>query len=412
MDLASEIENALAAAVLPPLEKKGLYLRVSIADDFPQVYCDKTRIRQVILNLVSNAARFTERDGITVEAKQQGHEVLISVADTGSGIASSDLERIFEPFYQGDNAQPGLGASGLGLNISQQFIERHQGRIWVESEGGPEFGGAGSSGTLSDARGSTFSFSLPISPPVPALHQSSARLQEDWLWHERASPPKLPEISRQNRIMICDESGELAPLFARYSDEIAWADTRTLPQAIQALQHRPVHTMILNSATPDRLVSMMEQARQALPEMPLIGYAFPPRIEYALEVGAVDYLVKPVRQADLAEALDRFDQPIKQVLIVDDDPDMLQLFSRMLTIVDEMMVITTAANGAEALAELRHQARHGRPLDLVLLDILMPDMIWTLDNGSKSCEQVIVNLHGGLNTIQDCSHICIREIST
>ena len=364
VELATEIENALAAVVLPLIEKKGLYLQVTIADSFPQVYCDKTRIRQVILNLVSNAARFTERGGITVEARHQGHDVLISVADTGPGIAPSDLERIFEPFYQSDNAQPGLGGSGLGLNISQQFIERHQGRIWVESE----------CGSGSDGSGSTFSFRLPISPPAPALSRSAPPLQEDWVWHERASPPKLPEISRRNRIMICDESGDLAPLIARYSDQIAWDDSRTLPQAIEALHSRPVHTLILNSATAGRLVSIVGQARQALPEVPLIGCAFPPRIEHALEAGAVDYLVKPVRQDDLAEALRRFGRPVKHVLIVDDDPDVLQLFTRMLTIVDERLVITTAAGGAELLAELRRCAQHSRPPDLVFLDIYLPDM--------------------------------------
>ncbi|MEM7343474.1 MAG: ATP-binding protein, partial [Chloroflexota bacterium] len=369
VDLAPEIEKAVAAVVLPLIEKKGLYLQLSIADDFPQVYCDKTRIRQVILNLVSNAARFTERGGITVEAHRQGHQVLISVADTGSGISSVDLERIFEPFYQSDSVQSGLGGSGLGLNISQQFIERHQGRLWVESEGGLKSGGP-----ESDGCGSTFTFSLPISPPAPTLTQTAPRLQEDWFWHERATPPKLPQISRKNRIMICDESGDLAPLLARYSDEIAWAYTRTLPKAIEALQLRPVHTLILNATTPGRLISMVEQARQALPEMPLIGCAFPPKIEYSLEAGAHDYLVKPVRQADLAEALRRFERPVKHVLIVDDDPNLLQLFCQMLLIVDETIVITTAVNGAEALAELRRFAQHGRLPDLLLLDILMPDM--------------------------------------
>ena len=174
--------------------------------------------------------------------------------------------------------------------------------------------------------------------------------------------------------MICDESGDLAPLFARYSDEIAWANSRTLPQAIQALQHHPAHTLILNSATAGRLVSMVEQARQALPEVPLIGCAFPPRIEYALEAGAVDYLVKPVRQDDPAEALRKFGKPVKHVLVVDDDPDVLQLFTRMLTIVDERMAVTTAAGGAEVLAELRRCAQHSRPPDLVLLDVFLPDM--------------------------------------
>lgn len=389
VELATEIENALAAVVLPLIEKKGLYLRVAIADGIPQVYCDKTRIRQVILNLVSNAARFTERGGITVEAAQQGEEVLISVADTGPGIAPPDLEKIFEPFYQSRYAQPGLGGSGLGLNISQQIIERHQGRIWVESE----------CGLGADGSGSTFSFRLPISPPAPALDRSSPPLQEDWVWHERPSPPKLPEISRRNRIMLCDESGDLAPLFARYSDQIAWDESRTVPEAIEALQSRPVHTLILNSATAGRLVSMVGQARQALPEVPLIGCAFPPRIEHAIEAGAVDYLVKPVRQNDLAEALRRLGRPVKHVLLVDDDPDVLQLFARMLTIIDEGMAVSTAGSGEELLTELRCCAQHSRLPDLVFLDIYLPDMTgWQVleekDQDEAICDVPVIVISG------------------
>ena len=104
------------------------------ADDLPKVYYDRTRIRQVVLNLVSNAARYTEKGGITLGAKQEDHHVIVSIADTGPGIAPEDIERIFEPFYQGMGSRPDLGGSGLGLSVSQQLIELHEGQIWLESE--------------------------------------------------------------------------------------------------------------------------------------------------------------------------------------------------------------------------------------------------------------------------------------
>ncbi|MEM7334003.1 MAG: hybrid sensor histidine kinase/response regulator, partial [Chloroflexota bacterium] len=336
VDLTEDIQNAVLV-VRPLLEKKKLSVTINIDAEFPQVYCDRTRIRQVILNLVSNAARYTEKGGISVEASHEENNITIRIIDTGPGIASQDLNKIFEPFAQGEQTPAGLGGNGLGLSISQQFIERHNGRIWVESQRGEQ-------------SGSIFSFSLPIAPPVPSLQQSTPRLREDWVWHERISSPKLPEISGKSRLMICDETSDLAPEFERFNDDIIWETVRTLPQAVQSLHERPAHTLILNTATPNRLVSVIEQARQDLPDMPIIGCAFPPKIDYALEAGAVDYLIKPVRQADISEALHRLNKPVKRILIVDDNPDMLQLLTRMLLIIDRTYEITKATNGTMALA--------------------------------------------------------------
>jgi CheY-like chemotaxis protein len=95
----------------------------------------------------------------------------------------------------------------------------------------------------------------------------------------------------------------------------------------------------------------------------------PPRIDYALNAGAVAHLIKPIRQADLEKTLRAIDAPVSRVLVVDDDPDVLELFVRMLSIYDKTLYITTAASGPAALAELRNQ-----PPDLVFLDIVMPGM--------------------------------------
>jgi signal transduction histidine kinase/CheY-like chemotaxis protein len=359
-DLADDIKNAVVMVVRPLIERKALTLQVSIDDDFPQVYCDRTRIRQVVLNLVSNAARYTETGGIIVKATRQGSDILISVTDTGPGITPQDLDRIFEPFAQADQTRPAQGGSGLGLSVSQQFIERHQGRIWAESKLG---------------FGSTFSFTLPIAPPLPAGGTSAPGLAEDWVWHKRTTWPQLPEMPRKQRIMVCDESGDLAPLLGRHTDEIQFTESRDLPGALEALQTHPTHMLILNAAAPQHLISLMEEARQAIPDMPILGCAFPPKINYALEAGAVDYLIKPIRQPDLAKALNTLDKPVKRILLVDDNPDIRQLYTQMLSIIDPTLEITPTASGAEALAELHHRVRGSEAPDLVLLDILLPDML-------------------------------------
>jgi signal transduction histidine kinase/CheY-like chemotaxis protein len=353
VDLTAVINNALAV-VNPLLEKKHLNLRLSIADDLPRVYCDQTRIRQVILNLISNAARYTEKGGISVQVSQEGQDVSVSVTDTGPGIAPDDAQRIFEPFYRGSGGfWRDQGGSGLGLSISKQFIERHGGRIWFESTVGV---------------GSTFAFNLPISPLSPAAGPERW-VSEDWVFLERAGWPNVPKLPYKRRVLICDDTEVLYPIFTHYSDEIEFVDTRNLAQASQEAHRCPAHAVILNTTSPRQLESLLAQARSEIPDTPIIGCAVPPRIDYALNAGAVAHLIKPIRQADLEKVLRAIDAPVSRALVVDDNTDVLELFVRMLSIHDKTLHVTTAASGPAALAELRN-----RPPDLVFLDIVMPGM--------------------------------------
>ncbi len=355
VDLSENIENA-ATVVRPLLEKKKLAWQVIVPHDLPQVYCDETRIRQVILNLVSNAARYTEQGGITVAVEKQGHEVLVRVTDTGPGISPEEAERIFEPFYQSSSNRMwrDQGGSGLGLSISRQFIEHHGGQIWLESE-------------LN--KGSTFFFKLPISPPTPPPAAPGRWISQDWVFLERASWPNLPELPYRQRVVICDETGDLHPLCTPYSDEIEFVDTRSLSETVRAIQECPAHLVILNATSRNNLGPMVEQARKNITDTPIIGCSLPPRLDRAREAGAIDYLIKPVRRADLERVIQALDAPPKRILVVDDNLDILQLFTRMLLICDESLEITTASGGKAALEELR-----ANPPDLMLLDIIMPHM--------------------------------------
>ncbi len=132
-----------------PAEKLGVALQARITPDLPLVRVDEERMVQVLGNLVSNALRYTPNGGqITLEARRGDDSVLLSVQDTGIGITSEDLSRIFERFYRADQArQQSEGESGLGLSIARSIIEAHGGTIAVESEMG---------------RGTKFTISLPI----------------------------------------------------------------------------------------------------------------------------------------------------------------------------------------------------------------------------------------------------------
>jgi CheY-like chemotaxis protein len=309
----------------------------------------------VVLNLISNAARFTENGSISIDATRKDHYAIVSVTDTGPGISPKDAEKIFEPFCQGTGRLwRDKGGSGLGLSISKQFVELHGGHIWLNSEPGI---------------GTTFSFDLPISAPIEHIARPGHWIKEGWSWIERRPSPNLPDLPSGPRIVLCDETGDLLGHFTRLSDEVEFVDTRDVAQAAQELHRCPAHALVVNSSSPASLWPSIEQARMSIPDMPIIGCSVPPHVEGALKAGASGYLTKPVTRAELQKAIQEANKPIRRILVVDDDPDVLRLFARMLHTLDGSLEVISALNGEQALEELRS----GSP-DLVLLDIVMPDM--------------------------------------
>lgn len=148
----SDVTTSVYNTVKFILTSKKQRLDIRVPEDFPYVYTDEARIRQVILNLVSNSIKFTpERCEIRIEAEIiDGDWCQITVADNGPGIRKEDQERLFEAFYQvKDEAPQTEHGTGLGLAIAKQLVEQHGGQIWVESEYG---------------KGSKFTFTLPLAP--------------------------------------------------------------------------------------------------------------------------------------------------------------------------------------------------------------------------------------------------------
>ena len=168
VDLAEVVAEA-SQAVSPLIHKKGLRLEYNLPPGPLAVYCDRTRIRQVLLNLLSNAARFTENGSVTVAVSSSEDEVVVEVKDTGPGIAPHALSHIFEPFYRAPATSQNVTGSGLGLSISREIVHHHGGRIWVESESG---------------QGTHFYFSLPTRPPMAPTARAGHEIVQDWIWHE------------------------------------------------------------------------------------------------------------------------------------------------------------------------------------------------------------------------------------
>lgn len=135
IDLDELVEETVAA-MRPAAEAGGIAVLAEIDPSLTSAHANPERIQRVLFNLIQNAIRHTPADGsVTVRAQRAGTSVEIEVADTGTGIAASDRERIFEPFQQGaDRASRSDGSAGLGLAISRAIVEAHGGRIWVVDE--------------------------------------------------------------------------------------------------------------------------------------------------------------------------------------------------------------------------------------------------------------------------------------
>ncbi|MGH2458986.1 MAG: sensor histidine kinase [Chloroflexota bacterium] len=160
VDLATLIRDA-AATVEPFFRRKNLDLFLDVPEGLPNVVADRDRLRQVLVNLLSNAARFTDHGGVRMTASADERHVTIGVSDTGLGIPAVELPHVFEEFRQGTGAsgRP-LGHSGLGLSISKRIVEMHSGTMWVESE---------------VEQGTTFFFTLPRQESVV-----SGTLRKEW----------------------------------------------------------------------------------------------------------------------------------------------------------------------------------------------------------------------------------------
>jgi signal transduction histidine kinase len=134
--------EGVAVKLAPLAEEGGLQLYLDLPDDLPEIDADRSRLEQVLTNLVENAIKFTPSGGqITVSGVNLGDRVRLTVADTGIGIPPDEQERVFDRFYQVDGSERrAYRGTGLGLSICKHIIERHNGRIWVESDGTPGHG--------------------------------------------------------------------------------------------------------------------------------------------------------------------------------------------------------------------------------------------------------------------------------
>jgi len=265
----------------------------TVSEDLPTVWADGQRVRQVLINLLSNAAKFTEEGKIILSAAVTADNpefVTISVTDTGIGIDSDAQKKLFVPFQQVDaSTTRRAGGTGLGLSICRSFVEMQGGKIWVESELG---------------KGSTFSFTLPIYQVMRQKMEGEAE--------------QAPDIAKKAVLVIDDDTGVIT-LFKRYLEQEGY-------QVIGATQSRRALEMAqrlapdLTAITLDVVMPQMDgwQVLEALKgnpvtrDVPVIMCSIVEGLERGLSMGAAVCLNKPVTRDEILAALERIKRSSKR----------------------------------------------------------------------------------------------------
>jgi len=341
------------------MESKNLEFLIVCDPDLPFIYVDRTRIRQVLLNVVTNSLRFTKAGQIKLSAiLTSDGEIEISVSDTGPGISDDDLQKIFDEFRQvGQENWSREKGSGLGLSISKRFVELHGGKMKVESRLGV---------------GTTIRITLPVLEP---LHSILAEREDLMEGGERRMASYYAKS--QSSVILCFSQDSFRENLLSQSiiqQEILFVDN--LIQLEESIKNYFPSAIIVDDTIANQ-VEVKNYLRHLPYDIPVISFLFSAisNRSFALPFGVYRYLVKPVTREKLVQTIDSLGKEFCNLLVVDDDPTLVRLFTQAIksSIKDDpglaRFKFFPAYSGTEALDFLEKQQT-----DAILLDLDLPDI--------------------------------------
>ncbi len=309
-----EVVERAISATSSLFDSKKLELVSMIQPDLPIITGDHDRLIQVVINLISNAVKFTNSGTITCSAQHQGGEVLVRVKDSGIGIAPEDQPKVFEKFKQvGDTLTDKPKGTGLGLPICKEIVEYHGGRIWVESEPG---------------HGSTFSFTLPVLEPSAQMELLPTRHSVDIESLVKQLREKVDSHqTRDKSVLVVDDDSNIRSLLQQELTEAGYSvrlaeDGR---KALALIREEIPGLVILDVMMPEMNgfdVAAVLKNDPATMDIPIIILSILEDKERGFRLGVDRYLTKPINTASLFHEVDTLlDQgkSRKKVMVVDED---------------------------------------------------------------------------------------------
>jgi diguanylate cyclase (GGDEF)-like protein len=347
----------------PLIKKKKQVLKIEMAEGISNIYADPGKIKQLLLNLVGNAIKFTPEGGtITIGAEFKDSCFVLSVTDTGIGIKQEDMERIFQEFQQGEGSTSReYEGTGLGLTLTRKLTEMHGGKLEVESEEG---------------KGSKFTAYIPFK----LEKRSSLRKEEIRPVEESRETKEMPIPSAvketQPLILVVENDPKLSRLLSVYLTQAGYRVEAAADgdEAIKKAVELQPFAITLEIMLPKKDGWEVMQELKAMPEtrdIPVIIVSMVENQELGFSLGALDYLVKPVTREDLLGSLEgysgktRFTKGAINILVVDDDSKILEFLSTILK--KEGYHVSSATEGVEGLRMAVEQLP-----DLIIIDLMMP----------------------------------------
>ncbi len=364
-----EVLNQAAAIGQQLARDKGLIWRAEIPSNLPPVWGDRTRLRQVVLNLVNNAVKFTNHGEVTLSGVAKDGELTVTVDDTGLGIPLDDKDVIFDEFGQSERTiSRSCGGLGLGLAICKRLVEGHGGHIGFHSSGEEE-------------GGSTFYFSIPVLAPP----EESGAPAESGPSTDPEVPAAATDVERRTLLIVKDEAAgrRLQAYLAEDNTCVTLCAAEQLARRLREIVTIPPDVILLDQGvTADRGWELLKllKGNPATSAIPVLFYSIAADTAIAGARGNlldIDYMTKPMGSAALADALARrgllprqaTTEAVRRILIVDDDPGMLAMHASVVSGQSPDYEVVTATDGHEALEMIQRL----RP-DLVLLDLMMPKL--------------------------------------
>jgi GAF domain-containing protein/CheY-like chemotaxis protein len=362
----------MCAITAQPLLKPGVELVKRVEPNLPLIYSDQEKVKQILLNLLSNAAKFTHEGSITIHADTDATHLLIDVTDTGIGIAPEAQAKVFEEFQQADSGTTRkYGGTGLGLSISRHLARLLGGDITLQSEVG-----VGSTFRLSVLRnyGQKDTGSPDLAPAVSVAKETRMGV-----------PPSAPG---QPLVLAIDDDPDVIYLLQENLSNAGYQVTGVTDaeQAVQKAEQLQPTVITLDILMPKKdgwQVLHDLKANPATSAIPVILLTIVDKKPLGYQLGAADYLLKPFDADTVLRALERVTEqnggvPPKKLLVVDDDPQVRDMVRQLL---DDRYQIETASDGLAALEMISHS----QP-DALLLDLMMPRL-----DGFGVIEQLRVN---------------------
>ncbi|HMN30010.1 MAG TPA: ATP-binding protein [Caldilineaceae bacterium] len=349
-----EIVREATQAVEPLFLAKGLTLTSVQSVPAPPLFFDRLRIRQIVLNLLSNSGRFTTTGGATLAISFDHRELVVAVSDTGPGIRPEDQGKVFEPFQQLESSTRRThDGSGLGLSISQRLVELHGGRMWLQSEVGV---------------GSTFLFSLPLRADQSVRSDVSRWFNPYTSYIER--PRRVIDLPKPKpQILLLERGNVLHHQLNHYLGEIEVIAVQTIAELNLALSSAIPNTILINDPQVMADWGLLRRTVDLPARTPVISCYVPSAQEAYEQLNVVNYLVKPVLRDQLLAAIAQIAPTKSTILVVEDSPEMAHLIVRQLTSAGQDYRVLRASDGQRALAFMRE-----RQPDAVLLDLGLPDL--------------------------------------